>query len=940
MNYVNTYSDLYDPAFPASTLDIRTELLLGGVWTDVSKKFYQRAGLQITRGHPDESSNAQPSVANLQLNNRRGQFSPRNPLGAYYGLLGKNTPCRLSVPAATPYLRLEQDSTSYASCPDRSALDFTGDIDVRIDMRLSNYGQMILAAKWNSATDRAWAFRLTSNGTPVFEFVDSTAISRTETCSTVIPLGRIALRATVQMNNGSGGHTTTFYTAPTIAGPWTQLGTLFIVTGTLAGATSTAPICVGYSPGYIVTDPAHSGTIGSNGSFYGLQVYNGVGGTLVASPDFTAQNPGTSAFADAQGNIWSMNGTAEISGRHYKHHGEVPAWPQRWDSTAQDVYVPITPSGLLRRLTQGTPPQLSAMFRAYGTLTGPAAPIAYWPCEDGVGSASIASGLTGGSPLQVDGPVSYASNSDFVCSQAIPVLNQSSWSGPVGPSPSWTANILRFLMEVPSSGDTVNAVVARMYTSGSIPRLELVYLTGGALEVNGYGPAGTLAFTSGPIGFAVNGQLLRASLELYQTGSTLTWAIEAIQVSAPGPLGLSGTLSGQTLGAVVSVQINPGAGLIQTAIGHVSVQAELTVLSDAMQPALNANVGETAGTRFVRLCAEQGVPARLLGFPADTVPMGYQEPNDFVSLLQECEDADRGLIFEPRQVLALGYRTRSSMLNQSAAVTISYTAAQLSNPVEPTDDDQYTVNDVTVTRTSGDITGSSARQYDATSALSILPPPDGVGEYPDTYTLNLATDPQSAQVAGWILHVGTVDEPHYPSLTVDLTRSENAAILYSAQDADIGDRITVANTPTWLPPDGISQILRGISETLNAFALTETWVGAPESAYRVGVYDDAVFGHYDTDGSETAFPITATAVTMQVATENPGSPLWTTSGGDLPFDIEVSALGTAGERMTVTAITGTSSPQAFTVTRSVNGVARAWPIGSDVRLFQPAVYAL
>ena len=49
--------------------------------------------------------------------------------------------------------------------------------------------------------------------------------------------------------------------------------------------------------------------------------------------------------------------------------------------------------------------------------------------------------------------------------------------------------------------------------------------------------------------------------------------------------------------------------------------------------------------------------------------------------------------------------------------------------------------------------------------------------------------------------------------------------------------------------------------------------------------------------------------------------LWITTAGFpsmFPFDINV-----AGERITVTAITGSSTPQTFTVTRAVNGVSKA-----------------
>jgi hypothetical protein len=104
----------------------------------------------------------------------------------------------------------------------------------------------------------------------------------------------------------------------------------------------------------------------------------------------------------------------------------------------------------------------------------------------------------------------------------------------------------------------------------------------------------------------------------------------------------------------------------------------------------------------------------------------------------------------------------------------------------------------------------------------------------------------------------------------------------------------------------------------------------------VAVLGDTLLSQVDTDGSTLSqtYPL-GTETTIKVATTTSTSPLWTTAAGDFPFDINVG-----GERMTVTNITGGSSPQTFTVTRSVNGVVKAQTSGTDVRLFQPAILSL
>ncbi|MCY0961523.1 hypothetical protein OTB19_32195, partial [Streptomyces sp. H27-H5] len=105
---------------------------------------------------------------------------------------------------------------------------------------------------------------------------------------------------------------------------------------------------------------------------------------------------------------------------------------------------------------------------------------------------------------------------------------------------------------------------------------------------------------------------------------------------------------------------------------------------------------------------------------------------------------------------------------------------------------------------------------------------------------------------------------------------------------------------------------------------------SPAGPWTVSVVDDPVTGRVDTDGSTLAAGVNSTATSLSVATV--GAPLWTTAGSDLPVDIEVD-----GEVMRVTAISGASSPQTFTVTRSINGIVKSQASGADVRLDQAPI---
>jgi hypothetical protein len=185
------------------------------------------------------------------------------------------------------------------------------------------------------------------------------------------------------------------------------------------------------------------------------------------------------------------------------------------------------------------------------------------------------------------------------------------------------------------------------------------------------------------------------------------------------------------------------------------------------------------------------------------------------------------------------------------------------------------------------------------------------------------------------MHVGTVNEERYPTVAVNLARAETTALSGALQDADIGDYAEIVNPPPWQPPGPIKVLLSGVApEEFGGFTYAMTWNAVPESPYEVGIWGDATYGHLDTGGSSLAAGIGTADASMSVATAA-GGKLWTTRAADFPFDVSMG-----GEQITVTAITGSSSPQAFAVTRSVNGVVKSHAAGEDVRLAHPMILAL
>ena len=172
-------------------------------------------------------------------------------------------------------------------------------------------------------------------------------------------------------------------------------------------------------------------------------------------------------------------------------------------------------------------------------------------------------------------------------------------------------------------------------------------------------------------------------------------------------------------------------------------------------------IGETAGRRIQRLCGEQGIPFQWIGDLDDTVPMGAQPKAKTLSLAQEACLADGGLLYETKDNLGLGYRTRASLYNQDPALTLSYTGYNFAEVPIPVEDDRQVQNTLTVT-----VGGVSATYEENSGALGT----DAIGRYGETsgLTLNLATSdtPTLLDAAAWRVHLGTVDEDRYPTVTV------------------------------------------------------------------------------------------------------------------------------------------------------------------------------
>lgn len=907
--------------FPLTPLDVTVELqnvVTPGTWTDVTEYVRVENGIVINRGRADEASSPEPSRCGFTVNNRDGRFSPRNPTGAYYGKIGRNTPIRVSAKLGT--CRLTGAGT--VSTPDSVGTSITGDIDVRVDLRMPAWApNAVLFSKYGSAGQRSWRLYVNASGMLVLEW--STDGTATLTATSLVPVprstGRQAVRATLDVNNGAGGRTAVFYTAPTLSGTWTQLGDAVVQAGTTSIFDSTAVTLVNTFTDW---------------SIYGSEVRNGIGGSVVAATPFEAQTHGAGSFVDSAGNTWTVNAGSSISNSRTRFVGEVSSWPVGWDLSEQDVWVGVEAAGIRRRLGQGAAPLRSSFYRVASNIGSSLK--AYWPMEDAAGSTRFASAVAANAPMTASSSIDFAADAEsFPASEALPVLNLGTAAGSFAPFSTGFCQA-RFFALVPSAPAVPALLASIRFGGGRLGRADLAVDTVGDLNLALYDTDGVFIAATGYVVWGVLGKTLRVSIELTQNGANLDYGIVTLEPGAPGGVSYGTTAASCTMGSASAALLGPqGTGVLgllaETTVGHLTVQDTITPIYDLVD-ALDAYAGERAADRAQRLSAEEGVLLQTQGLDPATEPMGFQRPASYLDLLDEAGYSDIGIVSEDKTAARITFRTRDSLYIQHPALALDYDNL---NGLVPVDDDQQVTNDVTVTR----IDGSSTQLQLTSGPLSIQPPPGGVGKYDVGFEVSLETDAQTNQQASWRLNAGTLDETRYPSITLDLAK-QTAAISANVLDLVEGDLVTVANPPTFAgTPDTIRQIIAGWEEALYPYGYEFAFVGIPATPYSIGVYDYAESpSRYAGDGSTLNAGITSTATgaaALSIVTPV-GKPLWTSAAGDFPMKITVG-----GEVITLSAIAATASPQSATVSaRSVNGVVKAHLAGAAVDIADPVFYAL
>lgn len=916
------------PAGAAGTTMAEFRLSEIDIWEDITSYVQAESKIRITRGFQGASGRHDYSRAYVTLKNTDGRFSMRNQYGAYFGAIQRNTQMRISKAFGTKSLQLQGavrlEGTDMAGdcvrCALTNSLAITGDIDIRVDLHPESWRdeQMLCGLANGLNSNEGWSLRIDDSGVLHLTWHDGTTFYDVSSEFPVPQAGRQAVRATLDVNNGASGHTVTFYTAPTIAGSWTQLGDAITGTGTTSLAYEGGAISVGHVQG--------RSQRGIHGLVYHFELYNGIAGTAVTDVDFTALTNGAHSFTDSNSNRWVTINNAVVSNRRYRFHGEVAEWPLYWDTTGEWVEVSATAGGVQKRLERSVSP-VSAFRRHHtkGIIPDPGAfersaePAAYWPCEDLKDTIRISSGLPGKPHMEVYGAPEFASFTDFQGSDALPKLNNAKFGGRVAGNVAGYADI-RWLLHVPTSITNGSTIVQAYTTGGSggpggaIVRWELKYNGGTDWVLNGYNELDSSAsVTSGLFTMTMVGEHMYCQLILDEVGSDVTYTVRAYDPDGASLGSSTANIAATTMGRVYRVNINDDSTnkMNEAYVGHIAVYDS----ADAPGPtaALNAHIGENAVDRVKRLCDEERVEFRYVGAGGQSALMGYQDIDSAFSLMSTNAVSDDGYLIDPLDAFGIEYRTNRALYNQTAHLTLDYTAGELSGELTPSADDSHIVNDFTASRGQA----GSARFRRDDGPLSVNQPPDGVDTYEQSQSYSFAHEGQCVQMASWQVHKGTLDEERYPRIEVALENLRVAADTTLGEailTMDVGKRVDITNIPDFLPAEDIRQIVVGYEESFDKFQHGFRLNCIPERAFEIAEYDNDF--RFDQTGSTLYQDISTSATSLTVSNTN--SRDWSSSAAD--FDVRID-----GEQVTVTAVAYASDQYS---TDSFNRANSATVLGS------------
>lgn len=739
---------------------------------------------------------------------------------------------------------------------------------------------------------------------------------------------------------------------------WTQLGSQIVTTaGTTSIFSNTSSMTVGTinpSTGYagFVAPAGEAHTLEPFvGRIYGLQVFSGINGTLVADFNTTTQNVGDTSWSDglSSPNTWTLNASAEIIRSDYRFWGEVTSITPQADSTGTDVTCALQAGDLLTRLQIGGKSVDSAVYsnliRYTDAATGTNGTLdLYYPMEDSA-QATRPTAVIGRNGAMFD--CTFSADATFPASAgALVFSSDSGWASGDGLPPSTTANTgvmtVLFYFYAPAVPASAVGWIFYKLTGGNSARL-VINVEPAQYRLRIEDSTGTDLLNTNVLfgaGAEPSNRWIAMRVMLTQNGGNVDYEWGWYPLGAAVQYGVSGSYVG-TIGRSYYWGSPSFTGKTGWKLAHVTSMRESLEWSNTnFTNATNAYVGEYPSTRFTRLCQAYRIPYWIIGRARSTADptaepdtMGPQTPQTKIALLEETARVAGGYLFGPRDNFGIALRLRNSVTNRET-VSISFPGNELSEAIVPRDDLFFVRNQVEASRPNG----GTHTYTKTTGALNVNEPsadPQGVGVYnpgPQTFVVEL--DAQLEDYSREAVFFGTWDEMRYVQATVQVERTPfvtDASLTALIRALKLFDPIEVTGFSTSrpdLPPDNAELLIIGCNEQLRNRSQLLRWNLVPYRPYRINDLTGRAVSHFllGPSNSSLSADITTGATSFTVAT--PSGRLWKTGTVNVAIRI-------GGEDMTVGTITGTTSPQTFSnVTRNTNNMAttKAHLAGAVVKL--------
>jgi hypothetical protein len=621
----------------------------------------------------------------------------------------------------------------------------------------------------------------------------------------------------------------------------------------------------------------------------------------------------------------SLDGTP--NGAMVVFWGQFTSTEPSFDSTGRWATVDVIANGTLNRVQLGQPPSTSPLRRSI--LSDTPTPIAYWPCDDAVGSTVIASAIPAISPMAISGTVTLAADNQVPGSFPVLTLDpggqiQSS-AIPYTFTGQWQNDFHVFVPAAPTNDTTV----AQWRLNGTAVLWKFIISGGGAsYRLNAVAADGTslVAMFVGGSPPGIVGQWTHWSICAQQSGGNVNVRVVAFPTLG-GQAGVGTASYAGTVGTkfAYTAMIN----IDGTGSGITGMGVQQVVLWDAFNHTEVGNaafgfVGETTTARLTRIGMENGIPIQIIG--TSTQQMGAQQIDTVFNTLTSIGNTEQGILGDglgPGVYMVC----RSALYNQTPALTLDAPSSDFGGEFKPIDDTTYRLNRATVTRTGG----SSATFEDASGPLGTGK--IGVFDQTPISEVNARRDTQILGYAAWLVGKGTVEGYRYPNLEMDWRRRPALALQWL--QSFVGSEIDLSNVGSWISqhPAGLLALLAvGSSTTLTNMEWSSALNLTPAAPYRSGLVGVA--------GTFTGARVGKPAGNAKLAINlNPGDTsvavnvdplLWATSASLYPLDFNIG-----GWQVNVSGVSGVATPQTFTFTSPFAGTHTV-PAGSNVGLWSPA----